>query len=340
MVLLFNGGLVIRHVFRQSGEISAMSTTFCQLLVPGLYFNTVFVMIQNLMQAQGIMMPSVYCSFIGNLFNVAANYTLIFSLRLGTDGAALATTLSRFVLMASLACFHCASRGRSGTAAAAAAGASSDPSLGGGAPPALPIRRRRRPEADGLRRVLALALPGGAMQSLEGWFFNVTVVLAGLLGETALAAHQIVLGVVAFTYLAVPFAVSVAAAIRVGNLLGAGRPAEARQAAAACALMASGFMALTGAGAVAGRGWLGRAFTADPAVLRACRGLFPVVAAFQVVDGLQSAFAGCLRGMGRQAAVARVNLACFWALGTPAGAALAFGAGWGVRGLWAGITLG
>ncbi|EFJ45163.1 hypothetical protein VOLCADRAFT_106116 [Volvox carteri f. nagariensis] len=71
-------------------------------------------------------------------------------------------------------------------------------------------------------RFCRLGIPGGLSMSFEAGCFDFSTVLAGRLGTVATAAHAAMLSIVTLTYLACPFALATAGAIRVGNLLGAG----------------------------------------------------------------------------------------------------------------------
>jgi len=333
MVLLSCGGLIVEYIFYQSKEISNLSRTFCLILVPGLWFNTAFTVVQNTMQAQNIMMPSVYCSLLANVLNFIANYFLIFESGLGFIGAPIATTFSRLILLVSLYCFRVLgiSQNIAEVQDEQTLNITEDTNDG---------KLTSGFDLSGIKRFLGIALPGGIMQSMEGWFFNITVVLAGFLGEIVLSAHQIMLNVIAFTYLSVPFSVSITASIRVGNLLGANFPFHASSATAVCIILATGFMVFSGTAVILARSQVGLIFTSDKDVLKICEKIFPIGAVFQVVDGIQTSIAGSLRGMGKQNTIAKLNLFAYWVIGTPAGALLAFVAGFGVYGLWWGITIG
>lgn len=65
----------------------------------------------------------------------------------------------------------------------------------------------------------------------------------------------------------------------------------------------------------------------------------PSRAAEQPGDGLNATVGGVLRGAGRQELGALLNLASYWGLGLPAAYLLSNKAGWGLQGLWAGLSL-
>jgi multidrug resistance protein, MATE family len=68
--------------------------------------------------------------------------------------------------------------------------------------------------------------------------------------------------------------------------------------------------------------------------------LLGVAALFQLFDGLQVVATGALRGAGNTRTPMLANLVGHWVIGLPVGAGLCFAAGWGVVGLWIGLSLG
>jgi MATE family multidrug resistance protein len=65
-----------------------------------------------------------------------------------------------------------------------------------------------------------------------------------------------------------------------------------------------------------------------------------VAAVFQLFDGLQVVATGILRGLGDTRTPMIWNFAGHWMFGLPTGAYLCFVAGWGVVGLWVGLSIG
>jgi MATE family multidrug resistance protein len=83
-----------------------------------------------------------------------------------------------------------------------------------------------------------------------------------------------------------------------------------------------------------------RAFTDDRRVIDIGVGLLAIAAAFQLFDGAQAVATGILRGAGDTRTPMVTNVVGHWALGLPVGYMLCFVAGWGVSGLWVGLSLG
>ena len=172
------------------------------------------------------------------------------------------------------------------------------------------------------------------MLAFEAWFFEVATYLASFLGTASLDAHVVMLNICSFTFLSVPFALGIAASIRVGQSLGAGRAEEASATAGATIVLVVVVMSSLAVLKVAFRSVLGYLFTTDPEVIARVAALAPIAAVFQLSDGTQAAIAGVMRGQGRQALVAGLNLAGFWVIGLGVGVFLTFGPPrLGVRGL-------
>jgi len=112
-----------------------------------------------------------------------------------------------------------------------------------------------------------------------------------------------------------PYALSVAAAVRVGNLLGALQPKQAEISSymsLALSLVAGAFN--SGLFLVFRSRW-GGWFTEDPEVIKLIYDVLPVLAAFQLADSLCGVASGILRGIGRQQAGAIVNVTAYYAIG-------------------------
>ncbi len=137
----------------------------------------------------------------------------------------------------------------------------------------------------------------------------------------------------------IPLGISSAAAVGVGQAIGAGQFARARRAGYIALLLAC--IVAIGAAAL----FLAlpipilRTYTADPSVLQTGVLLLALAALFQLFDGTQTVLTGALRGMGKTRAAVFANLAGYYLFGLPLGWWLAFRKGYGIAGLWTGLTL-
>jgi MATE family multidrug resistance protein len=82
------------------------------------------------------------------------------------------------------------------------------------------------------------------------------------------------------------------------------------------------------------------AFTDDRQLLANGARLLWIAAVFQLFDGTQAVATGVLRGIGDTRTPMVINAIGHWMFGLPVGWALCFWYGWGVAGLWVGLSLG
>jgi MATE family multidrug resistance protein len=190
-----------------------------------------------------------------------------------------------------------------------------------------------------LRRLVALGGPVGGQIFVEISIFAAVTALIGMLGPVPLAGHEIALNCVATTFM-VPFAISAATGVRVGQAIGRGSHADARAAGWTGIALGSGFMLCMSAVLVAMPRTIARGFTHGEDVVRAAVPLLLVGAAFQFFDGVQVTATGALRGAGNTRVPLAMQVIGYWVLGLPLGLWLGFSRGMGATGLWIGLAAG
>ena len=293
-------------------------STIIWSILPLLLYTT----LRRYLQALGVVTPVMTALVSANLINVLANWLLVFgnlgAPRLGVDGAAWATCVSRvylalFLFLAVLGHDH---RHRTGL-----------------------WHVPRRLELNRLRRLAALGLPAAVQVTLEVGVFAAVTALAGRLAPATLAAHQIVLNVASVTFM-VPLGVGSAGAVRVGQAVGRLDAHGAQYAGWAALALGGGFMGCAAVVFVLAPHAILGLFTTDAVVIRVGVSLLLVAALFQLFDGLQGVATGVLRGFGDTRTPMLWNLAGHWFVGLPVGYLLCFELGWGVIGLWVGLSTG
>jgi MATE family multidrug resistance protein len=175
--------------------------------------------------------------------------------------------------------------------------------------------------------------------TLEMSVFAVASALAARLQPVAHAAHQVGLNIASFTFM-VPLGIASAGAVLVGHAIGRRDPPGASRAGWSAIFVATAFMSLAAASFLIAPRILMGLFTADPIVVSIGTTLLFVAAIFQLFDGLQVVATGTLRGLGDTRTPMMMNLAGHWLLGLPLGYSLCFHTGWGVVGLWVGLSVG
>ena len=194
-----------------------------------------------------------------------------------------------------------------------------------------------------LGKLLAIGLPISGAFLLEYGLFAAAALLMGYIGTSAIAAHQIALQTAAVLYM-VPFGISMAATVRVGQAVGR-RDAEAtRRAGFVAMILAVAFMIVMTAVVALTRHsipllFLGEATAAGETIALAAT-LLVLGATFFITDGAQSVAAGALRGLNDTRIPLLIAAFSFWIVGFASSYALAFSAGLGAIGVWIGLSLG
>jgi MATE family multidrug resistance protein len=175
--------------------------------------------------------------------------------------------------------------------------------------------------------------------TLEVGVFAAATALAGKLEPVSSGSHQIALNIASLAFM-VPLGLASSGAVRVGHAIGARDTPRAIRA-GWTALAAGGVvMTLIGLVLFAWPTTLIAAFTSDPRIIEIGAGLLAIAAAFQLFDGTQAVATGVLRGIGETRMPMIVNVIGHWVFGLPIGYALCFSFGWGVPGLWVGLSIG
>ncbi len=306
----------------QRPALAAAAHDFLAVQIPSIPAFLAFGVLRQYLQSRGVVMPAVWLVVLGNCFNVLGNWVLIFGNlgfpALGLVGAGVATAATRVFMLAAMLAVILLARLHEGAW--------------------VPWSRRALHGRD-LARVVKYGLPVAVQLGLETWAFQVATLIAGRLGETQLAAHTIVLNLASLSFM-MPMGLSIGAAVRVGNLIGAGERERAQHAAHVALGLGAAVMLLS-AGAFVGLRWLLPAlYTDELAVITTAASILPIAAAFQLFDGVQVVGGGILRGTGKTVPAAVFNLVGYYVLALPLAAWLTFPAGLGLTGIWWGLVLG
>lgn len=188
-------------------------------------------------------------------------------------------------------------------------------------------------------RLLALGMPISMQMLFEVSVFGIAALIVGQHGAVHLAAHQTVLTVAGFTFMAVS-GLATATTIRVGFYYGAKQPFALHTAAMVGFWSAVVFMGTMSLLLLATHQVLPYMYLSEPETVALAAQIFLLAALFQVADGTQVVLLGALRGMNDVKLPTLITFGAYWVLAMPLGYVLCITYGWGAVGMWIGLTSG
>ncbi|KAF7289406.1 MATE efflux family protein [Mycena chlorophos] len=301
----------------QSTSLSYNVQTFLRILIAGAPGYIGFESLKKYLQCQGIMDASTRVLVVVFPINIASNIYFVHHTSLGVFGAPVAVSLTFWLcfLLLGLWTWSSSQHAANGTWAGFQSAVVFNPKSCYG--------------------FIKLAVPGILMVATEWIAFEIVALAAGRLGELPLAAQSVIMTTDQILN-TIPFGIGVAASARVGNLIGARSPIGAKHAAHAAALVSVVVGMVVLITMVVTKDVFGCIFSDDIEVVKLVAAVIPLVASFQVADGLAGSCGGVLRGQGRQHLGALFNCVAYYVLALPLGLTLAFQTTMGLRGLWTG----
>jgi MATE family multidrug resistance protein len=204
--------------------------------------------------------------------------------------------------------------------------------------------RLRTPDASMLSEVIRLGGPIGMTLAFEAGMFSAAAIAMGTLGKNELAAHQIALQTASISFM-IPLGLAIGTSVRVGQAIGSGSVKRAELAGYIGMLSCIFVMCLTGL-----MFWLlprqiiglyvDMESVANQPLIEFAISFLAIAAMFQIVDGLQVAASGSLRGLKDTKAAMILTLISYWGVGCVVGAYLCFRTELAGSGLWLGMTTG
>ncbi|KAA8538233.1 hypothetical protein F0562_027944 [Nyssa sinensis] len=299
----------------QDEEISSMAHTFIVFAIPDLFFLSLLHPLRIYLRTQSITLPVTYCSAISVLLHVPLNFLLVVYFKLGIAGVAIAmvwTNLNLFLLLSSFMYFS---------------GVYKDSWVA----PSMDCLR-------GWSSLLALAVPTCVSVCLEWWWYEFMIMLCGVLvnPKATIASMGILIQTTSLVYV-FPSSLSLGVSARVGNELGANRPAKARISMIVSLTCALGLGLAAMLFTTLMRHQWGRFFTNDEEILELTAIALPIAGLCELGNCPQTTGCGVLRGSARPTIGANINLGSFYFVGMPVAIFMGFFAEMEFAGLWLGL---
>lgn len=299
----------------QTERIAAAAALFVYGLIPQIFAYAINFPIQKFLQAQSIVAPSAYISAATLVLHLGLSWVVIFKIGLGLLGASLVLSLSWWIIVIGQFVYIVKSEKCKQT-----------------------WKGFSWMAFTGLPEFFKLSAASAVMLCLETWYFQIVVLLAGLLEnpEVALDALSICMSISGWVFM-ISVGFNAAASVRVSNELGARHP---KSAAFSVVVVTSWSFILSVIAAVivlALRNLISYAFTEGEVVAEAVSDLCPLLALSLILNGIQPVLSGVAVGCGWQTFVAYVNIGCYYIVGVPLGALLGFYFKLGAKGIWSGM---
>ncbi|XP_022938295.1 protein DETOXIFICATION 51-like [Cucurbita moschata] len=300
---------------RQDPSITDMAQTYLIFSLPDLVTNSFINPIRIYLRAQSITFPLTLASLGGALCHVPINFLLVSYFEFGVAGVAASAAATNFLMLIFLVVYVVVSGVHVPTWTA--------PS---------------RECLSGWKPLLELAAPSCVSVCLEWWWYEIMIVLCGLLVDpkATVASMGVLIQTTSLIYI-FPSSLGFAVSTRVGNELGGGRPEKAKLSAVVAVFVAA-MMGLGATSFATGmRNKWARMFTDDAEILRLTAVALPILGLCELGNCPQTVGCGVLRGSARPSAAANINLGAFYGVGMPVAVGLAFSLGVGFCGLWLGL---
>lgn len=297
VVLLWGEPILL--LFGQSPELARGGGRALLMAAGGMPAILMYLATTLFLEGIGRPKAGMMVALTANLLNAALNWVLIYgnlgAPEMGAAGATLATTITRWVMLAALLgyAFTMSDGARYGVRAAAT---------------------NRLSVA---RKVFRIGAPLSVAITLESACFSTVAIFAGRLGEIPLAGYQIAFNVVTLAFM-LAIGLSTATSVRVANAVGR----SDREGMAMAGWTGVGLVAfLMLAVALAIRlldAEIAALYSTEAAVLEYAVPALTVAAFVVVVDGTQAVTLGALRGTGNVLLPTLIYAVSFWVVAVPA----------------------
>ncbi|KAL8031562.1 hypothetical protein ABFX02_13G034000 [Erythranthe guttata] len=299
----------------ESKSVASAAALFVYGLIPQIFAYAANFAIQKFLQAQSIVNPSAYISAGALVVHILMTWVALYVFEWGLLGAGLVLSLSWWIIVIAQFVYILTSERCKKTWNGFSLMAFS-----------------------GLWDFFKLSSASAVMLCLETWYFQVLVLIAGLLPDPEVALDSLA---ICGTILGWVFMISVgfnaAVSIRVSNELGAKHPRSAAFSVVVSTGTSFIIAVICAIIAIVFRHQMSYAFTSGKVVSDAVSDLTPLLAGAIVLNGIQPVLSGVAVGCGWQAFVAYVNVGCYYVVGIPVGAVLGFKFNLGAKGIWAGM---
>jgi MATE family multidrug resistance protein len=190
-----------------------------------------------------------------------------------------------------------------------------------------------------IKSILQIGMPVAMQYVFEIGAFAGASLIAGKIGAIEQASHQVAITLAAMTYM-MASGIASAATIKVGNSYGNSNVFRLQKFATVSYHLVLVFMIVAALIFAIFNQYLPYLISRDNVMIALAAQLLIIAGLFQLFDGTQVVGLGVLRGMGDVNIPTLITFIAYWIIGLPSGYLMGVTLGWGVQGIWYGLTLG
>lgn len=316
------GTLSIIDHLDQSPEVVAYAKPFLAYLGISIIPLMIFQTFKQFAEGLGFTKQAMYVSIWGNAINIILGVILVKGMfgitPMGVVGVGISTLVDRILMAIVMAVYVFRSQHFK---------------------PYIQTFKLQLLELAIVKKIFKIGAPVALQYSFEVSAFSGAAILIGTIGAIEQAAHQVAINLAAITYM-LATGIASAATIKTGNNLGKSNFTDLRRSAVASYHVIILFMSLTALLFIVANNLLPYIYTEDKAVIAIAAQLLIIAGFFQLFDGTQVVGLGVLRGIGDVNVPTLITFVAYWVVGIPLGYLLGITLGWGVNGIWYGLTVG
>ncbi|KAJ4720220.1 Protein DETOXIFICATION [Melia azedarach] len=312
--------LNIEHILLllgQDQDITSVAKVYLLYSIPELIAQAHLHPLRIFLRTQNLNKPVTISAIYAMILHIPINYVLVVPLQLGIRGVALASALHTCSVILGLLVYLILSK----TALKPWDWQAVDTCYQGWKP------------------LLALMVPSVFSVCSEWWWYEIMIILCGLLSdpEASVSAMGILIQTTGLLYV-FPHSLNLGLSTLIGQALGAEQPGRAQRTTIMGIIVATmgGLLALTFAIAV--RNVWGKLYTTESKVFALTAAAMPILGFCELGNCPQTAACGILIGSAQPRIGAFINFGSFYIIGMPVAILMAFTLKMGFLGLWYGLA--
>ena len=305
-LIIYPNLYLLVNLLQLDPEVAKISGEYLKALSVGMFAITIFTCLRCYSEGMAITLPIFYISLAGMLINIPLDIIFVYGYfgvpKMGGVGCGYATSIVSVFMTLALICYIAKSKNYTITK---------------------PFQKLPFPSKGTLIEIFKLGFPIGLGIFIELAMFSGAALIISPLGKEIVAGHAIAMNI-ASVFFVISLSIGLAAATRVGNLIGAKRMLDARFASISSIVLCTMIAFLNTVIILTFKDQLSALFSTEEAVVMVASNLLIFAAIFQIPDGAQIGAIGALRGYKDTFAPMIITLLVYWFMAVPFGYFLTF----------------